>query len=358
MRTLETPGAAASMPVYPPAPAAVEVRGLCKSFTARRSWVDLVRHRFREECVPVVRDVSLDARQGEFFGLLGPNGAGKTTLFKMISGMIVPDAGTVRVVGFDVRTELRRVREVLAPVVAEERSLAWRLTARQNLEMFGGLNGLRGALLRERVEEVLQVVELADTGTKMVAAFSSGMKQRLLIARALLARPAVLLLDEPTRSLDPVSARRFRRFLREELIERQSCTVLLATHSSEEALELCDRVGVMSAGRLVAVGTTDELATRVGGERYAVVTPSPESRAFAALEDDGRIRGVVARAPEEDGWTPVEFEAVGGSEAIAAVVRELVAAGVPVARCERVKLPLADLIERVVQHSETGADDA
>jgi ABC-2 type transport system ATP-binding protein len=358
VKTVESVPAAPAVPLYTSSPAVVVVEDLSKWFPVRRTWVDLIRHRFREEKIPVVRSVSLEARTGEFFGLLGPNGAGKTTLFKMISGMIIPDAGTVHVAGYDVRTQLREIRRLLAPVVAEERSLAWRLTARQNLEMFGGLHGLRGGALRERIGEVLEIVDLATAGTKIVATFSSGMKQRLLIARALLANPSVLLLDEPTRSLDPVSARRFRAFLREELIVKQQCTVLLATHSSEEALELCDRVGVMHAGRLLAVGTTAELGARVGGHRCVVTTTEPAAETFALLEQRGWIRRIGMGVPEEEGWTPVEFEVHGGTERIAEVLRELVVGGVPVAHCERVKLPLADLIEKIVRHSEEEAGDA
>ncbi|HSH46152.1 MAG TPA: ABC transporter ATP-binding protein, partial [Longimicrobiales bacterium] len=228
----------------------VRVRGLTKTFPVRRSWRDLIREPFtRPERITALRDIHFDVGPAEFFGLLGANGAGKTTLFKMLAAQLLPDEGTALVKGFDVVREAAEVRRILTPVVADERSLNWRLTARQNLELFASLYGLRGPAADERVTSLLETVELTDTGTKMVGAFSSGMKQRLLIARALLGNPRVLLLDEPTRSLDPVSARRFRRFLREELAARQGCTVLLATHSADEAFDLCDRVAILDRGR-------------------------------------------------------------------------------------------------------------
>src|SRR5690606_25256479 len=129
-------------------------------------------------------------------------------------------------------------------------------------------HGLRGREAEARVGELLRVVALADTGEKMVGSFSSGMKQRLLIARALLSRPRILLLDEPTRSLDPLSARDFRAFLREEIAGQQGCSVILATHSAEEALNLCDRLAVLRKGELLAIGPAEELARRYGEERY------------------------------------------------------------------------------------------
>ena len=148
-------------------------------------------------------DVSLEIPQGEFLGLLGPNGAGKTTLFKMLATLILPDHGSATVEGYDVVSDPVSVRSVLTPVIADERSLNWRLTARENLDLYAVLYEVPRSERKRRVETVLANVGLEHVGEKMAGAFSSGMRQRLLIARALLARPKVLLLDEPTRSLDP-----------------------------------------------------------------------------------------------------------------------------------------------------------
>jgi ABC-2 type transport system ATP-binding protein len=342
-----------------PAPA-VAVRGFSKRFAVRRPWLDTLRHPLRRDFAPVVQNVSLEIRPREFFGLLGPNGAGKSTFFRMLSTAVLPDAGSATVIGFDVVRQPREVRRVLACVTAEERSLNWRLSARENLRLFASLYGLRGAERTQRIDEVLETVQLTDAGEKMVARFSSGMRQRLLIGRALLDRPAVLLLDEPTRSLDPVSARRFRTFLREELVGRQGCTVLLATHNSEEAFELCDRIAILDRGRLLAVGTAARIAAEMRGERYHVWTRTPEHPAFAALEARGRMR--VIGAPRGDreaqaAWTPVEVGIEGGPDAAAGLLDDLLAAGVPVSRFEECALPLADLIEEVVtRHGGEGTN--
>ncbi|MDQ2768024.1 MAG: ABC transporter ATP-binding protein [Gemmatimonadota bacterium] len=336
---------------------AVVLDGISKSFPVRRTWGEMVRQPMLRPRAPVLQNVSLAVAEGEFFGLLGPNGAGKTTLFKMLATLVLPDEGTATVGGYDVVDEASKVRSVLAPVIADERSLYWRLTAFQNLELFATLQGMRGAAIRARVTQVLEIVGLTDTKEKIVAAFSSGMKQRLLIARALVAQPRVLLLDEPTRSLDPISARAFRTFLRDEISAKQGCTVLLATHSADEVLELCTRVAVLDHGRLLATGTTTSLARDLGEERYALYTRDANHPALAALMQRG-IVGALAVRGDEDGWSRVEMELAGGMERASQVVAMLGEQGVAIARFERVPLPLADLIDRIVRRSAEGQSNA
>jgi ABC-2 type transport system ATP-binding protein len=302
----------------------------------------------RRELTPSLQGVTLQVYEGEFFGLLGPNGAGKTTLFKILSTLVLPDEGSATVWGHDVVREDVAVRGLLTPVLTNERSLNWRLAARENLELFAVLHGLRGGEQRARVDEVLRAVDLTDTGRKPVGKFSSGMKQRLMIARALLSRPRVLLLDEPTRSLDPISARAFRQFLREEIAGRQGCTVLLATHNTEEALNLCNRVGVLNRGRLLAVGAPEQLGRQLADERYLLWTRQPRHPAFAALGERGLADDVVVHDAEEDGWSRVELRIAGGMDRAAEVLDLLTCAGLSVARFEPVRLSLADLIERTV----------
>jgi ABC-2 type transport system ATP-binding protein len=338
-------------------PIAVRISQLCKSFHVRRGWVQTITNPLRSERMPALTDVSLEVREGEFFGLLGPNGAGKTTLFKILSTLILPDAGRAEVGGYDVKRDPVRARQFLAPVISEERSLNWRLSAFENLRIYAALQGLRGSELRARIAEVLDLVELADTGDKMVGQFSSGMKQRLLIARALLARPRILLLDEPTRALDPISARRFRRFLREEIADRQGCTVLLATHNAEEAIELCDRVGVLNRGRLLRVGSPDQLMEEYRDEDYRLWIHSDDWPRFAAL---ARLElGVDPQGAEGDhpDWTIARLRIHGGPDRMSELIAELVRSQVRIAGAEPIHLSLADLIERIVeQNREAQAD--
>jgi len=293
--------------------------------------------------------VSLEIRRGEFFGVLGPNGAGKTTLFKILATLIVPEGGTVEVDGIDALASAGAVRRLLTPVIADERSLNWRLTAAENLALYAALYGVPRAERLAASERLLQTVGLTEAGDRMVGTYSSGMKQRLLIARALLSRPSVLLLDEPTRSLDPVSARDFRRFLREEVAGRQGCTVVLATHDTDEALELCDRLAVLHRGRLVAQGTARELAGLVGEHRYRILVPSTQAAAAEALlASEGHSTFSPAAALSTQGWASLEGELPGGATASSALLGLLVRERIAVAEFARIPLPLADLIERLV----------
>ena len=325
---------------------AVVLRGLTKSFPKQRGWRAMFSGR-APESVRALTDVSCEVRAGEFFGLLGENGAGKTTLFKILATLVTPDSGSAIVGGHDVLKAPSRVREVLAPVIADERSLHWRLSGLENMRLFAALHGLRGAQATRRIEELLALVNLADAADRLVSGYSSGMKQRLLVARTLLARPSVLLLDEPTRSLDPISARSFRQFLRQDVALAQGCTVLLATHNAEEAFELCDRVGVLHRGRLVATGATPDLAREVGEDRFAIWIRPADQSAIATLSARGVVREVKVME-DVDGWSRIECDLRGGLDGAAEAIAFLALRGVSVARCEPVKLSLADLLERLL----------
>ncbi|MCG8469489.1 MAG: ABC transporter ATP-binding protein [Gemmatimonadetes bacterium] len=338
--------------------AIVRVEGLGKRFPIRAGASHLIRQPFRWTLGShqVLDAVRFEVRPDECFGLLGPNGAGKTTLFKILSTLVLPDEGSADVAGHDVVSQAGAVRRALTPVIADERSLNWRLSGEQNLALYASLYGLAADAAAAEVRRLLAAVGLSETGSKMVGTYSSGMKQRLLIARALLSRPKVLLLDEPTRSLDPISARDFRRFLREEIIARQGCAVLLATHNSEEAFELCDRLAVLHRGRLVAQGTATELARQVGPDRLrVVVSEADRDRAHRLLEralEPEAIERVHETEHEEPGWVALGFSFPAGAEGTAALSERFARAGIAVAELTRVALPLADLIDRLVRGDE------
>jgi ABC-2 type transport system ATP-binding protein len=328
----------------------VRVVDLWKEFRPARSLGEFLRRPLGGPPSPALADVSLDAHPGEFVGLLGPNGAGKTTLLKILATLIAPDRGTATVGGHDVVDQPAAVRRVIAPMLANERSLYWRLTARENLQLFAALLRIPPRDVAARVSNVLEVVGLLDTGRKMVGQFSAGMMQRLLVARALLGQPRVLLLDEPTRSLDPSAAHAFRAFLREELGERRGCAVLVATHRTEEAFDLCDRVVVLNRGRVAAAGRASELGASLVGSRYSLWTLEPNHEALEKAVLAGRARRVAARS---DGrWWRIELDIDGGDDSSRVVLAALVKGGMPISRFERVAAPLAELIERAIGRSK------
>jgi ABC-2 type transport system ATP-binding protein len=265
---------------------AVEARGLVKRYVVREGGL----FRGRRRVVEALRGVSFRARYGEVLGLLGPNGAGKTTTVKILATLLVPDEGYARVAGYDVVSEAVEVRGRIGVVLSVEKGFFWKLTGRENLRYFGMLRGLRGRELEERVSHVLRLVGLEELGAadKLYEDYSLGMKARLALARALLHDPPVLLLDEPTLGLDPMSARRVRELIRS--MADAGKAIILTTHNMFEAEILCDRVAIISRGRIVAEGTPHELKARVAGE-------VPVAARFAAGRvDEQALRRLIAGA--------------------------------------------------------------
>jgi ABC-2 type transport system ATP-binding protein len=206
--------------------------------------------------------VNLKVHAGELFGLLGPNGAGKTTLVKCLSTILIPDEGTAVVNGYDVLKETTMVRASIGLVVGGERTLYWKLTARDNLMYFASLYKMPRAEAKSRVNELLEMMGLLDRADERLEDYSTGMRQKIAIARALLHNPPVLLLDEPTLGLDPTFSRQMRSQIR-ELCRNEGKTILLATHYMYEADELCDRVAIINNGQIAAVDTSNRLKAMV-----------------------------------------------------------------------------------------------
>lgn len=209
------------------------------------NWIS----REREGRTVALNEVSFAIEQGSIMAVLGPNGSGKTTMLKLISTMLLPDDGSIRVEGNDTVTAQQEVRARVGFAVASERSFFPRLTARENLDFFAALENVRRGDRAQRVKKVLHLTELEEVGDTLVMKFSSGMYQRLAIARALLKEPSVLLLDEPSRSLDPAAAYHFWEWLKSTA--EQGCTVLLATHNFDEAVTVANSVAILSHGTIL-----------------------------------------------------------------------------------------------------------
>jgi len=211
--------------------------------------------------VHAVRDVTFDAPNGAITGLLGPNGAGKTTLLRMIATLVVPDAGQAQVDGLDAVADRYAVRARIG-VLSDARGLYARLTARENVRYYGALHGLSGAPLEERTDALFATLGLSPIADRRVAGFSQGERMKVAIARALVHDPHTILLDEPTNGLDIMSVRMLRTELR--ALRAQGKCLLFSSHVMQEVAALCDRIVVLSQGRVVAEGTASELIARAG----------------------------------------------------------------------------------------------
>jgi ABC-2 type transport system ATP-binding protein len=246
--------------------------------------------------------VSFSVGRGEIFGLLGPNGGGKTTLFRILSTLLTPVSGTARIFGAAIE-DAAAVRRHLG-VVFQQPSVDGKLTVRENLACHGYLYGMRGGLLRQRSDELLQRLGLSERAGDLVDTLSGGLQRRTELAKALLHRPPLLLLDEPSTGLDPGARRDFMQYLR-QLRDSEGMTIVLTTHYMEEA-ERCDRVAILHQGRLVQVGTPAELKAAVGGDVVVIQSPNPQDLQ-AKIEDrfgchpqlvDGALRIETPRGHE------------------------------------------------------------
>jgi ABC-2 type transport system ATP-binding protein len=220
--------------------------------------------------------VSFEVYPAEIFGLLGPNGSGKTTLFRILSTLMLPSAGHASIMGYDAATDPAGVRRHIG-VVFQAQSVDGKLSAEENLRHIGHLYGLRGRALKQRANEMLRRVGLAERAKDRVETFSGGMQRRLELAKGLLHRPSVLLLDEPTTGLDPGARRDLWQYL-QILRDQERVTMIVTTHLMEEA-ERCDRLAILSHGNLVALGTPAELKQEIGGDVILLDTSAPEALA-------------------------------------------------------------------------------
>ena len=262
---------------------AIEVLDLQKSFGENKA----------------VQGVRFEVKQGEIFSLLGPNGAGKTTTISMLSCLLRPNDGDARVMGHSIRSDQMGVKSVLG-VVPQEIALYEDLTARENLSFWGKMYGLRGSKLKLRVDEVLDIIGLRDRAKERVSKYSGGMKRRVNIGVALLHKPKVIYMDEPTVGIDPQS----RRNILDSVValKNEGMTVLYTTHYMEEAEELSDHIGIMDHGKLIACGTGEELVKLVGQQTRIDLTLNGDGANVMSLWRD--IDG-VSRVFAEDGLVSV-----------------------------------------------------
>ena len=326
---------------------AIEGFQIEKSFSKKRSLKDLVTQPFKSPGrVNALRGVDLHVKTGEIFGLLGPNGAGKTTLVKILSCLILPDRGRATIGGEDTRHE-NKVKPRIGLVHSDERSFYWRLSGRDNLRFFARLYDVPGRRIQSRIDELLHKVDLDEAADRRFSDYSSGMKQRLAIARALLHDPPILLMDEPTRSLDPVAALSLRALIRDELKRERGKTILLATHNLREAEALCDRIAILVAGTVRQVGTVAEVRSWGIDERQFRLE-------VGSLKDDiaGPFR--VISTERINGFRRFVI-ALDGNRRLDDALKAVMAQGGVVYACDRIEPDLEEAFSRLLAAEPRGS---
>lgn len=302
--------------------------------------------------VEALHDVSFEVGEGEIFGLIGPNGAGKTTLTKIIATLIQPTEGQVTVEGFDSVHNDEDVRRNVGLAGAEERSFYWRLTAEQNLLFFARLHGLSNAHAARRIAELLEMLQLEESARKRFAELSTGNKQRLSVARAMLADPPVLLLDEPTRSLDPLAAARMRATIKSlAQDEAKRVTVFLTSHNLVEVEELCDRVAIISRGEIRALDAPRNLrATHSDNEKISITFAAEDAMQVetALREAFSTHPFTLGRSDTKDEWL-LTFSRKTGDTILDTVLRVLQQNGAVIRNVETERATLLDVLESYEQ---------
>lgn len=321
------PAASASVP-------AIELVDLTKVYPRRKG----------ADGTPVasVDHINLRIEPGQVYGLLGPNGAGKSTTVRMIATLLEPTSGQVRVCGLDARTDERRIRALLGVALGGERSVYWKLTARQNLEYFAALHGHSRRSSRGRIVEVLEQMDLADRADDHIETWSTGMRQRLVMARALLNRPSVLLLDEPSSGLDPRAAQNMHEHVVK--LKEAGHTILLTTHDMAEADVLSDNLGIIDGGRLVGEGTPAELKRAVGAAqmvRARIGAAAPG--AVEQLLSDLAGQSTATVTPDEDGASSLTLSGDGAGDLVPVLIAAAARRGIPVLRVENEPVSLKDV---------------
>ncbi len=331
----------------PPAQAArtvaVSLKQLSKTYPTPMMRLKQFLRRPIKPPVEALRDVSFDVHEGEIFGLIGRNGAGKTTLTKIVATLVQPTTGSVNVRGFDSVKDDERVRAQVGLSTAEERSFYWRLTAEQNLMFFARLYGLSDDEARRRIIEILNRLGLIELATRRFGELSTGNKQRLALARALLPQPPVLLLDEPTRSLDPLAAASMRELISSLAGGDPPVSILLTSHNLAEVEELCERVAVISNGRIRALDTPRNLrALNRQTERMHLTV-----RGLTHAQASGLLASLLPEfeTNAQSDTAFISFSREGGDEKLDRAIRILHEHGATVLAVETERATLLDVLE-------------
>ncbi len=301
--------------------------------------------------VEALKSITLEVNQGEVFGLLGPNGAGKTTLIKILTTLLLPTSGSAWINGFNVTQDENKVRGSVGCMLMGERGLYWKLTGRENLEYFGALYHLDPAARKKRSNQIIDMLKLDEIADRMVESYSSGQKMNLAFGKALINDAPLLVLDEPTNTLDVPSASELRAIVRQ--LNVQGKTVIYTTHIMSEAETLCDRVAIIDRGKLLALGTVEELKTSLQREGVTHIEGVIPSRAADAVRSIPSV--VRATRTAQDGGALLTVVTASGREILPQLIEVLTRSGAVIQKITPEELTLEDVF--ITKTGRTLAED-
>jgi len=327
----------------------IEAQKVTKYYPSVAKWRDILRP--SRNGYLAVDDVDLRIAKGELFGLVGPNGAGKTTLIKLLSTLIIPSSGKINIAGYDIQDDLQ-IKKSIGLATSDERSFYWRLTGRQNLQFFAKLNNLTSNFARKRIEEIMELVNLIEVGNNRFHTYSTGMRQRLAIARAILTNPKIVILDEPTKGLDPPSAANLHKLIRKHLIGEFGVTVLLTSHHLKEIEDVCDRIAVMNQGKIQGCGTIDELRYLLGPvEEYRLEAYNIDPPVIESIEN---YNGYLSSQSKSEGHLRIDIKKDDDDENLTQLIKLIIENNGKIRSISCNPISLRTIFDHLTQKSSDG----
>ena len=328
----------------------IETVNLSKKYPVLKGYRDIFLRPFRKKESRALHDVTIQINEGEIFGLLGPNGAGKTTLIKILCTLVLPSAGSAYVKGLNVTKDEKSIRKLIGYVISEERSFYWRLSGRQNLKFFAKLNNIRNSEADRRIERLLDFLDLADDAGRMFKDYSTGMRQKLAVARGLLTDPAIIFMDEPTNGLDPVSAHNLKLLIKEKLVGEKKKTVIFATHNLRDAEELCSRIAIIQNGEVRIEGTLEDIKSKFNElKRYVMRLRSVGNGVLGKIQNMALVKKTTPVSNGSSGSVKVEIEIGHDDGGIHRLVKEIVDMGGELYSLYEIEPGLEDLFSEIVR---------
>lgn len=330
---------------------AIEIENLVKKYPSVRTLGSLLRKNSTDTSTLALDDVSLTIKKGEVFGLLGPNGAGKTTLISILSTIVIPTSGAVRVGGLDIQKEAAEARKLIGLVTSNERSFYWRLTGRQNLQFFAELYRVPANEIKSRLQELLSTLDIESYAERRFDKYSTGIRQRFAVARALLHQPQILYMDEPTKGLDPNAAGNLLSLIKQRILGIWNPTIIITSHNLKDIEELCTRVAILNQGKIIGCGNIEELSCRVSThETYQMLLDNVTDR---CLDEIGGVTGVssIRRLEDLNGHINIEVLIKGGGQTLSEILQKVFSSGGDVHYCSYRAISLTDIFEHLVSCS-------